>query len=203
MPKIPSKLLPPAPAPIDWTFLSNHTHVLVCLYLNPSLRLREIAQIVQITERSVQNILVDLEDAGVVSHRKEGRCNVYSIHLDKPLRHPLEAERTIGELLVSITGRKHGNAVILTLLFTLQLIFALCPAPSRSPSSWAARTSSQRTSRPLTCWANFQARSQGEAFCPRMSLMPLTPYEASSFMCVPTASRSLFQQQTMSPVWRA
>lgn len=197
---MPKKLLPPQPASLEWTFLSNHTHVLVCLHLNPNLRLREIAQIVQITERSVQNILADLEQAGVVSHRKEGRCNVYSIHLEKHLRHPLEAERTVGELLASITKHKHVSAVVFSLLFTLQLIFALCPAPSRSPSSFAPRTTSHRTGRPLTCWASSPSRSQCGAFRPGA---PLMPYEASSFMRVPTASRSLLQQQVVSPVWRA
>lgn len=103
---MPKRLLPARPDIPDWTFLSNHTHVLVCLYLEPDLRMREVAQVVQLTERSVQKILADLADAGVVSHEKEGRRNRYTVHLDKPLRHPLESQHTVGELLLSVAGRR-------------------------------------------------------------------------------------------------
>lgn len=103
---MPSSLLPPEPDIPGWTFLSNHTHVLVCLHLDPGLRLRDIAQIVRITERSVIQIIGDLEDAGVVSHRKEGRRNHYTVNPGAKLRHPLESSHTVGELLKAVAGMK-------------------------------------------------------------------------------------------------
>jgi len=87
-------------APVrGWTFLSNHSHVLVCLAQNPDARLRDVAQTVGITERAVQKIVADLEEAGVVSRERRGRRNHYRLHLERPLRHPLEAHRTVGALL--------------------------------------------------------------------------------------------------------
>lgn len=83
----------------EWTFLSNHTHVLVCLYRNPSCRIRELAHLVGITERAVARILDDLESANVIVVEKEGRRNKYTINLSVPLRHQLESHKTIGELL--------------------------------------------------------------------------------------------------------
>ena len=38
----------------DWTFLTNHSHVLVCIMQNPRIRLSEIAEQVGITERTVK-----------------------------------------------------------------------------------------------------------------------------------------------------
>lgn len=85
-----------------WTFLSNHTHVLLCLVRDPSQTIRQIAQNVGITERSVQKIIVDLEQAGVLHRERVGRNNRYNIDLSKPLRHPLESHCTLSELLKAL-----------------------------------------------------------------------------------------------------
>ena len=91
-----------APAESHWTFLSNHAHVLVALCKNPGLVLREVSFQVGITERAVQRIVDDLEDGGILVKEKVGRQNVYRINLQKPLRHPLEAHKTIGDLISMI-----------------------------------------------------------------------------------------------------
>jgi DNA-binding MarR family transcriptional regulator len=85
-----------------WTFLTNHTHVLVVLSRNPSLVLREVAVHVGITERAVQRIIADLESAGIIEREKVGRRNQYRIRIDQRLRHSNESHRTIGELLALI-----------------------------------------------------------------------------------------------------
>lgn len=100
----PSAIAPPISAPpestgTNWTFLTNHAHVLAILWWNPSIVLREVAIHVGITERAVQRIIVDLEAGGIIEREKVGRKNRYRIHVDQPLRHPIESHRTIGELL--------------------------------------------------------------------------------------------------------
>lgn len=82
-----------------WTLLSNHGHVLVCIAQDPDARLRDVAQAVGITERAVQKIVADLEIGGLLSRRRDGRRNHYRVHTDRPLRHPIEAHRSVGELL--------------------------------------------------------------------------------------------------------
>lgn len=89
----------PATSPATWTFLTNHSHVLICLHRHPHIRLRDVAEQVGITERAVQRIVLDLEASGILSRQREGRRNVYQIHADRPLRHPLEGHRTVGDLL--------------------------------------------------------------------------------------------------------
>ncbi|MBP6740034.1 MAG: MarR family transcriptional regulator [Leptospiraceae bacterium] len=83
----------------DWTFLSNHAHVLICLYRDPTIRLRDLAFNVGITERAVISIIEDLETVGIIVRTKEGRRNKYKIHESISLRHPLESHKTIGDLL--------------------------------------------------------------------------------------------------------
>ncbi|MEY2627532.1 MAG: hypothetical protein RJB08_1291 [Actinomycetota bacterium] len=86
----------------DWTFLSNHGHVAICLARDPDVRLRDIADKVGITERRVAAIIAELEDAGIVSHERVGRRNSYTVNRRAKLRHPVEAHRTIGDLLKAI-----------------------------------------------------------------------------------------------------
>lgn len=82
-----------------WTFLSNHAHVIIALAKNPDLRIRDLADQVGITERAVANIIADLEAARVLSKRRSGRRNIYFINASSPLRHPVEAHRTVGDIL--------------------------------------------------------------------------------------------------------
>lgn len=93
----------------SWTFLSNHTHVLVCLAGDEDPTLREIAARVGVTERAVQRIVAELVEAGVLERRREGRRNLYRLNADAPLRHPLEAHCRVGELLGAIARPAQGR----------------------------------------------------------------------------------------------
>jgi predicted transcriptional regulator len=102
---VPPSVSPPSEsAGSHWTFLTNHTHVLVVLSRNPSLVLRAVALQVGITERAVQRIIADLEASGIIDREKIGRQNHYRIQADQPLRHHNESHRTIGELLALLNG---------------------------------------------------------------------------------------------------
>lgn len=96
----------------EWTLFSNHGHVLVCLARNKRARLRDVASDVGITERAVQKIVSELQQAGLIAITKHGRCNQYEIHGKKNLRHPLEAGCTVGRLLqlvVKSQGESSGE----------------------------------------------------------------------------------------------
>jgi DNA-binding transcriptional ArsR family regulator len=94
----------PSPAPAvpvvpSWTFLSNHAHVLLCLAENADPTVREVALRVGITERAVHKILAELEEGGYLSRHRDGRRNTYVVHGERPLRHPIEAHRTLDDLI--------------------------------------------------------------------------------------------------------
>ena len=93
----------------EWTFLSNHAHVFLCIAREREVRLRDVAEQVGITERAVQRIVADLEEGGYLSHAREGRRNRYEVHGDHPLRHPVEAHREVKVLLNLILGTGGGK----------------------------------------------------------------------------------------------
>jgi predicted ArsR family transcriptional regulator len=88
----------------DWTFLTNHAHVLLCLARDPGIRLRDVAARVGITERAAQRIVADLTEAGYLTATREGRRNRYQLNHDLPLRHPLERDHQIGEILAVLAA---------------------------------------------------------------------------------------------------
>ncbi len=88
----------------NWTFLTNHAQVLLCIAHDPGTRLRDIAASLNITERSAFSIITDLADAGYVVRHKDGRRNRYQIQAHLPLPEPASRERTIGEVLALLAG---------------------------------------------------------------------------------------------------
>ena len=82
-----------------WMFLTNHLHVLACLTRDPELRIRDIADLIGITERATVQILSQLETAGYLTKTRVGRRNHYTVHGELPLRHPMHNGRQVGELL--------------------------------------------------------------------------------------------------------
>ena len=90
----------PASSPArPWTLLTNHGRVLLLIAQSPGLRIRELADLAGITERSAQMIVTDLQRAGYLTKTKVGRRNEYIVNEDQPFRHPAEAGHTIGELM--------------------------------------------------------------------------------------------------------
>lgn len=90
----------------DWTFLTNHAHVLLCITRDPGARLRDVADVVGITERAAQRIVAELEEAGYLTRTRDGRRNRYEVHPDIPLRHPLERDHSVGEVLAVLRPQR-------------------------------------------------------------------------------------------------
>jgi len=82
-----------------WRFLSNHTQVLLCIQRDPTVRFRDIAEQVGITERAAQRIVADLIESGYVESERTGRRNRYHVNTDTAMRHPAQEGHDIGELL--------------------------------------------------------------------------------------------------------
>ena len=91
----------------EWSFLTSHARVLLCIAHDPGVRLRDIAARVGITERSAYGIVTDLTKAGYVVKERDGRRNRYQVQTHLPLRvrlpMPGSRERTIGEILALLT----------------------------------------------------------------------------------------------------
>ena len=91
----------------EWSFLTSHARVLLCIAHDPGVRLRDIAVQVGISERAAYGIVTDLTDAGYIVKERDGRRNRYQVQTHLPLRVPLpmpgSRERTIGEILALLT----------------------------------------------------------------------------------------------------
>jgi hypothetical protein len=88
----------------NWSFLTNHARVLLCIAHDPGVRLRDIAASLSITERSAYGIVTDLADAGYVVKQKDGRRNRYQIQAHLPLPEPASRRPAIGEVLALLAG---------------------------------------------------------------------------------------------------
>ena len=81
-----------------WAVFTNHGHVLIYLGHNPDVRVRDVAAAVGITERAAQSILRDLDEAGYIEREHTGRRTHYRILRSSRLRHPVEAENSVGAM---------------------------------------------------------------------------------------------------------
>jgi DNA-binding transcriptional ArsR family regulator len=87
-----------------WTFITKHGQVLLAVARDPDLRVRELAEAAEITERHAYRVLSDLERAGYVRRRRRGRCNRYRVNRDLALGDPVVEDRSIRGLL-RLSGR--------------------------------------------------------------------------------------------------
>ena len=96
----------PEPA---WTFLTNHAHVLLCIAREPEVRMRDIAHLVGITERAVQRIVAELEEAGYIERIRHGRRNRYEVRTNLSLRHPIERHESVSSLIELVLGEHESK----------------------------------------------------------------------------------------------
>ena len=92
-----------------WTFITNHGLVLSYLSHHPRSTAREIANFVGVTERTTHKIISDLEAAGYIERRKQGRRNVYDLDHGLPLRHHTKQDILISDLLEALTSKTLNN----------------------------------------------------------------------------------------------
>ena len=90
---------------LTWSFLTNHAGVLLCIANDPDIRLREIGDMIGITERAAHRIVGELADAGYITRQRNGRRNQYEIQTNLRLPDPLARGRKVGDLLAIIAGQ--------------------------------------------------------------------------------------------------
>ena len=83
----------------QWTFITNHARVLLVIAKDPTVRLRDIAATLDITERAAQRIVTELVDEGYLTRKREGRRNSYKVHPKKPMRAAQVRQTDVGEFL--------------------------------------------------------------------------------------------------------
>jgi predicted transcriptional regulator len=93
----------------EFRFLTSHGNALLLIMREPKIRIREIADLLDITEHAAQRVVSDLSKAGYVELVREGHRNVYSITTDLPLHLASQRDEDIKALLGLL--REHDDQV--------------------------------------------------------------------------------------------
>ncbi len=92
-----------------WTFITNHSAVLLLLANHPRITAREISQEVGITERSVRMIISDLDQDGYISKIHEGRGIRYLVDFERPMRRKTQRDVAVGHLMSILSAKCYST----------------------------------------------------------------------------------------------
>ena len=73
----------------NWYLVSSHGAILFYVAVNPECTIKEIAEAMSLTRRTVWGVIGDLRRAGMLHIRKEGRRHHYTVNMDAPFKHPV------------------------------------------------------------------------------------------------------------------
>jgi DNA-binding IclR family transcriptional regulator len=94
----------------SWTLLTSHGHVLVEIARNPTARIRDIAAAADVTERTAQAIVADLEAGGYLARERVGRRTVYTVNARQPFRHQSQDGHLVGPFLALLAAEADADA---------------------------------------------------------------------------------------------
>jgi hypothetical protein len=95
----------------DFRLLTNHGNTLLLIARDPRIRIRDLATLLDITERAAQRIVADLVSTGYLDREREGRRNVYHVRSHLPLRLPFQRDLDIRSLLAIMASPEDGGGV--------------------------------------------------------------------------------------------
>ena len=90
----------------EWAFITHHGLVLLYVSGHPQCTAREMALAINITERTVHRILLDLEAQGYIKRQRTGKGSIYETNPDLGLRHELTRDVVVGDLIKVLGGRR-------------------------------------------------------------------------------------------------
>jgi len=90
----------------EWNFITNHGLVLLYVSRNPQCTMRDMAAALNVTERSIQRVLKDLETEGYVTWQSTGRGNIYKVNNTRELKHELTKDSVVKDLLSLLRDKK-------------------------------------------------------------------------------------------------
>ena len=88
----------------SWTLFTNHGAVLLYIALRPQATVRQMAEELAISPRTVLRMLADLTASGHVTIKKTGRRNCYHVHPEQGLGRPELEDFSLAKFLESFSG---------------------------------------------------------------------------------------------------
>ena len=93
----------------DFRLLTNHGNTLLLIARDPRIRVRDLATLLDITDRAAQRIVADLISTGYLDREREGRRNVYHVRTHLPLRLPFQRDLDVKSLLAIMATPEDEN----------------------------------------------------------------------------------------------
>jgi hypothetical protein len=94
-----------------WTLFNSHGLVLFYIAAHPNATMREMSAALDITQRRILEIVLDLSEGEMISINRVGRRNSYSINQQAVFRHPTLREITLGQLLLTTRPGTEATAL--------------------------------------------------------------------------------------------
>src|SRR3989304_1020425 len=91
-----------------WYLVSSHGSVLFYIAVNPGCTIRQIAEDMSLTQRTVWGPIGDLRRADMLHVRREGRRHHYTVDLDAEFKHPILNGLKL-RLILSELIRRHAR----------------------------------------------------------------------------------------------
>jgi|GEM_PF-2285688 DNA-binding transcriptional ArsR family regulator len=88
-----------------WYLVSSHGAVLFYIAVHPECTIRQIADDMALTQRTVWGLIGDLRRAEMLNVRRDGRRHHYTVNLDAPFRHPILTDLTLRTVLGGLVER--------------------------------------------------------------------------------------------------
>ncbi len=93
----------------DWYLVSSHGTVLFCIAADQGCTVKDLADRLCLTRRTVWGVIGDLRRTGMLKVKKNGRVNHYSLNLDAPFPHPTLEGLTLRLILTSLVRSLRRN----------------------------------------------------------------------------------------------
>ena len=88
----------------DWNLMATHGVVLFYIAANPESTMRQMAESLSLTERRIAQVVRDLADADLLTVRRNGRRNSYTVNPDANFRHPTLSHIRLGHFVKMLSG---------------------------------------------------------------------------------------------------
>jgi len=92
-----------------WYLVSSHGAVLFYIAVHPECTIRQIADEMALTQRTVWGLIGDLRRAEMLNVRRDGRRHHYTVNLEAPFRHPIIKDLTLKTVLGELVARTAGQ----------------------------------------------------------------------------------------------
>lgn len=94
-----------------WYLVSSHGVILFYVAVNADCTIKEIAEAMSLTRRTVWGVIGDLRRAEMLHVRKEGRRHHYTVNLDAPFKHPTLNGVSLRLILGELMARSNRHRV--------------------------------------------------------------------------------------------